>query len=982
MASPHTPYHPQPGPSYYAHPPPPPPPHYAYPPAPGPTPYYPYPMPPMNGPAPMHQPASPRINGGGRGRFNSHRGGGPGYPYQPHMPQHHMPPPAVPVQSPPPVSPASPFHHPQKFVPHPHGHPHQVPYGSPYHHPQPNGPYPPAWPGQTLSPLPKQLSMLPPMVSAEHVPQVQVPPPQQHQHLHHQGHVPPPPQLSPEMSQHLQATPIPVPENQSPQVPSPTAPPFVPRQSQVQVTQPAPQPVDPQPAASQPIEPQPAEPVQVEVTSDEPPSPQSSVPQIREPEPEPEVEPTAAEEVSDVVEAVEVHESRPSTPRSPSPAPTPSPSFLSTYVIWSRRPGDPVQAPGVIISTRAYPPDDVAQKAVELPSPPASPKPKRVTLPKSSNPPATHAQETLPESVRAPSVSTNDTTPAGSIGADTPVPGSPYSCATSISAAVGSPSASQAPKSPVSPRAENKAELPSGGEISSEGAPMVSSDSGATQLTSEVQATQESPAASASSPTAPAAKPAPGPKRSWASVAQSSDSAASSSKLRLPVSNVVGFSISATSGPSVAPTPGSSLASANRNELLNLLSNGPSGSSANVAAAMKIRPRGLVNTGNMCFANAVLQILVYCPPFHRFFSELRKHLAGPVVGSQRNGTKATPLVDATIQFLKEFVPDPPAPDADSKSKGKEREDDLFDELDSFIPTYVYEAMKEKKRFANMIGGHQEDAEEFLGFFLDTLEEELLSISQSLSPKEPAKDATEEAQTQDGEWLEVGKKNKAVTTRSTKSTDSPITRIFGGKFRSTLRTPHQRDSVTIEDWRSLQLDIQPENVKTLRDALQHISHPQQVQISIPTRPTPIEATQQVLIEALPPVLILHMKRFLYDTKVGDVVKLGKQVSFSPELEIGADLIAPAKRTAQPVKYQLFGVLYHHGPSASGGHYTLDVLHPNRELSDRPRQAWIRIDDELVSDVRPDDVFGGLDRDDRHAYLLFYRRMTAWGPSRTK
>ncbi|KAI0780469.1 hypothetical protein BD413DRAFT_464067 [Trametes elegans] len=383
---------------------------------------------------------------------------------------------------------------------------------------------------------------------------------------------------------------------------------------------------------------------------------------------------------------------------------------------------------------------------------------------------------------------------------------------------------------------------------------------------------------------------------------------------------------------------------------------------------MKIRPRGLVNTGNMCFANSVLQVLVYCQPFHRFFSELRKHLAGPVVGSQREGTKATPLVDATIQFLKEF--------------GKEREDDIFDELDSFIPTYVYDAMKEKKRFANMIGGHQEDAEEFLGFFLDTLEEELLSISQSLSPKESVKAPTEEPQVQDGEWLEVGKKNKTVTTRTAKSTDSPITRIFGGKFRSTLRNPHQRDSVTIEDWRSLQLDIQPENVKTLKDALQHISHPQPVQISIPTRPGVIhEATQQVLIEALPPVLILHMKRFLYDTKVGDVVKVGKQVSFSPELEIGSDLIAPSKRTPQPVRYQLFGVLYHHGPSASGGHYTLDVLHPNRELSERPRPAWIRIDDELVSDVRPEDVFGGLDRDDRHAYLLFYRRLTAWGPSRT-
>ena len=186
--------------------------------------------------------------------------------------------------------------------------------------------------------------------------------------------------------------------------------------------------------------------------------------------------------------------------------------------------------------------------------------------------------------------------------------------------------------------------------------------------------------------------------------------------------------------------------------------------------------------------------------------------------------------------------------------------------------------------------------------MDTLEEELLSIAQSLQPKEPPK--LPEEPEGDG-WLEVGKKNKAVATRTvssiclafpnvflvdapyhqTKSTESPITRIFGGKFRSTLRTPHQRESVTIEDWRSLQLDIQPENVESLRDALQHISHPQNVQISIPTRPGALlDAQQQVLIDALPPVLILHMKRFLYDTKVGDVVKVGKQVSFASELDI--------------------------------------------------------------------------------------------------
>jgi ubiquitin carboxyl-terminal hydrolase 10 len=68
---------------------------------------------------------------------------------------------------------------------------------------------------------------------------------------------------------------------------------------------------------------------------------------------------------------------------------------------------------------------------------------------------------------------------------------------------------------------------------------------------------------------------------------------------------------------------------------------------------------------------------------------------------------------------------------------------------------------------------------------------------------------------------------------------------------------------------------------------------------------MDASQQVLIETLPPILVLHMKRFLYDTKVNGVVKIGKQVTFGPELEIQPDIIAPARRTSLSTKYKLFG-----------------------------------------------------------------------------
>lgn len=71
---------------------------------------------------------------------------------------------------------------------------------------------------------------------------------------------------------------------------------------------------------------------------------------------------------------------------------------------------------------------------------------------------------------------------------------------------------------------------------------------------------------------------------------------------------------------------------------------------------------------------------------------------------------------------------------------------------------------------------------------------------------------------------------------------------------------------------------------------------------------MDASQQVLIETLPPILVLHLKRFLYDTNVNGVVKIGRQVLFGPELEIGSEIMAPGRKTSQPIKYKLFGGKY--------------------------------------------------------------------------
>lgn len=253
----------------------------------------------------------------------------------------------------------------------------------------------------------------------------------------------------------------------------------------------------------------------------------------------------------------------------------------------------------------------------------------------------------------------------------------------------------------------------------------------------------------------------------------------------------------------------------------------------------------------------------------------------------------------------------------------------LDRQPSITPETLYVCIRERSP-GNVFQGAQEDAQEFLTFLLDQLHEELLSLKNILKwrfTQASDADSNRDSNTS-GEWLEMGKNQKVSLARTMEYDASPISFLFFGIYRSVVKRPRAKDSVTSEPFHCISLDIDDPSVESLEGALEFMTRTELIEN---------RTSKRLVIESAPPILIIQFKRFVFDP-ISGVCKLSKSISYPETLELPEGVLYRENALHRNTPYKLFSVIYHHGWSANGGHYTCHVRQTLNE-----EDPWILFND---------------------------------------
>ena len=328
------------------------------------------------------------------------------------------------------------------------------------------------------------------------------------------------------------------------------------------------------------------------------------------------------------------------------------------------------------------------------------------------------------------------------------------------------------------------------------------------------------------------------------------------------------------------------------------------------------KPYGLINLGNTCYMNTVLQTLFLCKNFNH---EIIRNV-------QQRNTLINSYKTILVRMLQR-----------NKEQSKVRKLKLTNFINTFRTNFQH------------VSFHQQDAHEALQFILnnyhDTLLEEFTTV-----------DLLENINS-----MRYNKKIKNECTRQLltmyKNDYSLINKYFYGNMCNVIKCSNCNHEVNrVEVYKGLELSIEKSN--NLKDCLnEHFSN-EELEGYKCDNCKEAQCSKQVALLRIPQYLMITLKRFNFNYKVNRFTKNTKKVNFPVFLHFKDYLLRDNdnKKVNNVDLYKLTSVINHMGGSDNGHYYSVHNIN----------EQWIRCDDDDVEDVEEDTLFTP------NAYVLLYEK----------
>eukprot|EP00523_Entomoneis_sp_CCMP467_P019717 CAMPEP_0168857200 /NCGR_PEP_ID=MMETSP0727-20121128/15605_1 /TAXON_ID=265536 /ORGANISM="Amphiprora sp., Strain CCMP467" /LENGTH=1184 /DNA_ID=CAMNT_0008911817 /DNA_START=100 /DNA_END=3654 /DNA_ORIENTATION=- len=343
---------------------------------------------------------------------------------------------------------------------------------------------------------------------------------------------------------------------------------------------------------------------------------------------------------------------------------------------------------------------------------------------------------------------------------------------------------------------------------------------------------------------------------------------------------------------------------------------------------------GLHNLGNSCFLNSTVQCLNHMEPITQYF--LRDTYTGELNRQNPLGSGGN-VAMAYASLIKQMW---------SGDYSVLAPRSLKQTVAAFAP-----------QFDN---SYQHDSQEFCQFLMDGLHEDLNRVKTKPYVEELEGFGMEDQRAAIESW------RKHLLRH-----DSIFVDHCQGMHRSHLTCPQcGRESIKFDVYSSISLPLATKKHHAsiqLEDCIEMFMEGEQLDERnawyCPSCRRHVCALKMIALWSVPDVLILHLKRFQFDTCMssGGMLrsKIDDTVTFPIEgLDLTKFILGPIDPDAPPV-YKLFGVSEHTGYTANSGHYTATV----RNSIDG---QWYRCNDSHVGRTSGEAAITG------GAYLLFYQR----------